>query len=64
MRSAKLGATVRTIPITCAGMSEKQSVAIVAGGNGTLHGATPGAEALVVFALKAPVRRKLSIRLS
>jgi quinoprotein glucose dehydrogenase len=49
--SAKLDASAHAIPITYAGKSGKQYVAIVAGGNGTLDDATPGAEALVVFAL-------------
>ena len=49
--SAKLDASAHAIPITYAGKSGKQYVAIVAGGNGTLDDATPGAEALVVFSL-------------
>ncbi len=49
--SAKLDASAHAVPITFAGKTGKQYVAIVAGGNGTLDDATPGAEALVVFAL-------------
>ncbi len=49
--SAKLDASAHAVPITYAGGSGKQYVAIVAGGNGTLDDATPGAEALVVFTL-------------
>jgi glucose dehydrogenase len=49
--SAKLDASAHAVPITYQGRSGKQYVAIVAGGNGTLDDATPGAEALVVFAL-------------
>jgi glucose dehydrogenase len=54
--SAKLDASAHAVPITYAVKgnkrgAEKQYVAIVAGGNGTLDDATPGAEALVVFAL-------------
>jgi quinoprotein glucose dehydrogenase len=49
--SAKLDASAHAVPITYASGSGKQYVAIVAGGNGTLDDATPGAEALVVFAL-------------
>ena len=49
--SAKLDPSAHAVPITYAGESGKQYVAIVAGGNGTLDDATPGAEALVVFAL-------------
>jgi quinoprotein glucose dehydrogenase len=49
--SAKLAASAHAVPITFAGVNGKQYVAIVAGGNGTLDDATPGAEALVVFAL-------------
>jgi glucose dehydrogenase len=37
--------------MTYQGKNGKQYVAIVAGGNGTLDDATPGVEALVVFAL-------------
>jgi quinoprotein glucose dehydrogenase len=49
--SAKLDASAHAVPITFAGKDGKQYVAIVAGGNGTLDDATPGAEALAVFAL-------------
>jgi glucose dehydrogenase len=49
--SAKLDASAHAVPITYAGKDGKQYVAIVAGGNGTLDDATPGAEALAVFAL-------------
>ncbi len=49
--SAKLDASAHAVPATFAGRDGKQYVAIVAGGNGTLDDATPGAEALVVFAL-------------
>lgn len=49
--SVKLDASAHAVPITYAGKDDKQYVAIVAGGNGTLDDATPGAEALVVFAL-------------
>jgi quinoprotein glucose dehydrogenase len=49
--SAKLDASAHAVPITYEGRNGKQYVAIVAGGNGTLDDATPGAEALVVFAL-------------
>jgi glucose dehydrogenase len=49
--SARLDASAHAVPITYAGKTGKQYVAIVAGGNGTLDDATPGAEALVVFAL-------------
>jgi len=49
--SGKMGATARTTRITYAGKRGKQSVAIVAGWEGTLDDATPGAEALVLFAL-------------
>ena len=48
---AKLDASAHAVPITYAGKDGKQYVAIMAGGNGTLDDATPGAEALVVFAL-------------
>jgi quinoprotein glucose dehydrogenase len=47
----KLDASAHAVPITFADKTGKQYVAIVAGGNGTLDDATPGAEALVVFAL-------------
>jgi len=49
--SAKLDASAHAVPIAYAGKNGKQYVAIVAGGNGTLDDATPGTEALVVFAL-------------
>jgi len=49
--SGKLDASAHAVPITYSGKTGRQYVAIVAGGNGTLDDATPGAEALVVFAL-------------
>jgi quinoprotein glucose dehydrogenase len=49
--SVKLDASAHAVPITYSGKNGKQYVAIVAGGNGTLDDATPGAEALVVFSL-------------